>query len=349
MIKTLCLSCLVCFFVTLVACGDEEPEKQDVYSFEQDGLSGLIINELSLTDVYLVAATNDGLYLKDLNEGNWIQNGLEGRDISAFTEIDENHWIVAERTSTGHELYESSDSGMTWEVLQTNFGGETDQGINDLEYFPETGKLYATGTGVVAESTDQGITWTPLIGSWDAIATGLDFVEIDPEKNMLWSGGQNAIEEFVLYQFDIQAEEEILHRGLVSSPSVAKSILFDPMDEDHVMIGAEGGIISSTDYGVNWTLVKDDHSTSKFTFGLLRDLDNPSTIYAGGWLKKFDDPQQLVLSVSKDNGSTWEEVVYEDNELFGGIYSMVSLMENGEQVLYLGLYKGGVFKVTVDQ
>ncbi|MEQ8554420.1 MAG: hypothetical protein RIC06_01005 [Cyclobacteriaceae bacterium] len=346
------ISILLCLGLFITSCDKEDINKQPSFTFGRSGLEGRIINELSMTSSGIIAATDKGLYVKteaqnSLEPDNWESAGLAEKNIRTFVEIDEDLWLAAENAGSSFFLYQSKNQGETWAELENNFGGDYEQHINDLEYVAETQMLYAVGYGVLAESADMGQTWTPIIGDWDWLASGLDFVEKNPESNELWIGGQNAIEGFILYKYDLDSEEETLYMNLVEMPSTAKSILFNPDDPDHVIVGAEGGIISTSDGGNTWNLIKDDHESSKFYFGLARDEFKPEILYAAGWLKDFDNPQKLILSYSKDNGSLWQEVTYPDNDLFGGVYDMLSTVENGQQVLYLGLYKGGVYKVNI--
>jgi len=342
----------LCLALFITSCDKEEINKQPSFTFDYSGLENRIINELSTSAAGIMAATDQGLYMKteslnSLEPDNWESVGLAAKNIRTFVEIDEDLWLVVENTQSSFLLYQSENQGETWMEVENNFGGEYEQHINDLEYVAETQMLYAVGYGVLAESADMGHTWTPIIGDWDWLASGLDFVEKNPEANELWIGGQNAIEGFILYKYNLDSKEETLYMNLVEMPSTAKSILFDKNDPDHVIVGAEGGIISTEDGGDNWELLKDDHQSSKFYFGLARDEFKPEILYTAGWLKDFDHPQKLILLNSPDNGSTWQEIIHPDDELFGGVYDMLSTVEDGKQVLYLGLYKGGVFRVVI--
>jgi len=342
----------LCLALFITSCDKEEINKQPSFTFGSSGLEGKIINELSASSLGIIAATDQGLYVKTetqnaLEPDNWESAGLAEKNIRTFVEINEDLWLAVENTQSSFLLHGSENQGDTWTEAENNFGGEYEQRINDLEYVAETQMLYAVGYGVLAESADMGQTWTPIIGDWDWLASGLDFVEKNPEANELWIGGQNAIEGFILYKYNLETEEETLYMNLVEMPSTAKSILFDSDDPDHVIVGAEGGIISTDDGGDTWELLKDDHESSKFYFGLARDEFKSEILYAAGWLKDFDNPQKLILLYSPDKGSTWQEITHQRNDLFGGVYDMLSTVENGKQVLYLGLYKGGVFKVNI--
>ncbi len=337
----------LCLALFISSCDKEEINKQPSFTFDFSGLENRIINELSVSSIGIIAATDQGLFVRRTNQADWESIGLTGKPVRTFVEITNDLWLAAENIESSFHLYQSENQGETWAEVENNFGGEYEQHINDLEYVAETQMLYAVGYGVLAESADMGQTWTPIIGDWDWLASGLDFVEKNPEANELWIGGQNAIEGFILYKYNLDSKEETLYMNLVEMPSTAKSILFDSDDPDHLIVGAEGGIISTEDGGDNWELLKDDHESSKFYFGLARDEFKPEILYAAGWLKDFDNPQKLILLYSPDNGTTWQEITHQRNDLFGGVYDMLSTVENGKQVLYLGLYKGGVFKVVI--
>ncbi|MDN5204714.1 hypothetical protein QQ008_25205 [Fulvivirgaceae bacterium BMA10] len=340
----------VVFFIAS-ACekNDDNPDPKMI-TFIANGLEGRIINELTTSNNLIVAATDNGLYSKTIGTDQWQSAGLATINVRTFIQINQNLWLAAEKelAQESFRIFKSENKGLNWTEIDSNYGKDFPEQINDFEYISGTQKLYAAGNAVIAESTDLGETWTPVVGDWGFVATGLDFVVKHPTQDFLWAGGQNGIEGFTLNRYDIIQDANQSWINLIPSPSTAKAILFDPTDAGKITIGAEGGIIQSTDDGDNWEILKEEENVGRFIFGLARNNSTPQTIYAAGWVKNFDTPQALILSVSRDNGASWEYHVHNDNTLFGGVWDMISVTENGKQVLYLGLFKGGVYKVILD-
>lgn len=76
------------------------------------------------------------------------------------------------------------------------------------------------------------------------------------------------------------------------------------------------------------------------------DPADPATMYTAGWDKNFDTPQPLILHRSRDSRRTWTQHEHTDATLFGGPWSLYATVENGGTVLYAGLLRGGVFRIT---
>jgi hypothetical protein len=135
---------------------------------------------------------------------------------------------------------------------------------------------------------------------------------------------------------------------LLPSPSTAKDIAFHKTNPNTLIIGGEDGIIKTTDNGNTWTTIKQDDHKARFYFGLEFDETDSDKIYAGSWVKDFDNPQPLILHISENAGATWKEYKHTAPNLYGGIYDMVQLKDGNKTRLYLGLYKGGVFEAIIE-
>lgn len=335
--------------ILLAACMDDKQLENPKISFTYElfGLEGRIIREMKISNDKLIAATDNGIYSSPVGSENWMLIGLASRSMKAIEIISENHWMATLWSPDDPSIFQTLDAGKNWELLTSNFGGEYNQPPLDLEYVNEEGILYGSSSYVIAESNDLGVSWNPVVGGWDMLSSGLDFVEKNPYKNDIWAGGQNAIEGFILVKYNRDSKNSTVYIDQFEPPSSGKVILFDSRNPDRILVGAEGGIIKSNDNGESWELTKDDSETYKFTFGLIRDNIYPDLIYSGGWIKSFDDPQPLIISLSKDNGESWEDVLLKETNIYGGILAMTAHQKEKSLTLYLGTYKGGVIKVDV--
>lgn len=327
----------------------ETPAETQV-TFKSFGLDNRIVNELRLNHDRLYAATDNGLYVKDLKgSADWQLLGLQGNNIKTMAILPDGLLLAAgsDPARTTFKIYKREANATAFVEVNNNFGGTEPEPLNNFFYKEDSQELLAVGSTVIARSADNGQTWTPLYGEWHGVASGLDFVQVNPRNQDIWAGGQNAIEGFALFRYSPSTETWQNWINLLPSPSVAKDIAFDKLNPGTVIVGGEDGIIKTTDNGSTWSVIKDDHQTARFYFGLEFDAADNKKIYAASWLKNFEDPQPLILAISKDAGLSWEEYTYQKPNLFGGVLDMVQVKEGLVTKLYLGLHKGGVYEATI--
>jgi photosystem II stability/assembly factor-like uncharacterized protein len=337
--------------LSFLSCSDDgEKPSGPVPSFRALGLEQRIVNELELHNTSLYAATDAGLFAKDLSpEADWQILGLAGKNVTSLVVLNATTLLAATANPLQEDfgLYRSTDGGQHWQQLPYTWSNGGPEPLNDFAYEAASNTLYASGLGVVAKSTDQGNSWTPVYGEWQAMAAGLAFVAINPASGDIWTGGQNAIEQFVLAKTTAANGQWQEWGTLLPSPSVAKSITFHPTNPQTVLVGGEDGILRSNTGGNSWSIIKQDH-VARFYFGLQYDSQVPDRVYAASWDKNFDDPQPLLLHISEDGGTTWKEHRHAPAALFGGAWDMVLRKEGQTTKLYIGLYKGGVYEASID-
>ncbi len=349
--KSIFLSLLVILFLGSCTTEDSTPSDKPL-QWNPLGLGGHVVNKVQVSHGKIYAATDQGFFSVARNAGNqsWELLGFENQICQTFLIIDENEIIVSlvdwqDDSQTG--LYKTTDGGQTWVEFTNGFGGDEGvEAVNDIIADPnDPTTLYASGQYVVARSTDGGLSWTPIFGFWQGFASGIDVVRVNPQNSdHIWAGGQNAIEQgIVMFSSDGGAEwNEWLN--LLPAPSVAKEIIFHPNRPAEVYIGMEGGLIMTPNNGNDWnTLIS--REDSKFFFGLAIHEANPDRLYTAGWLKRFEEPQPFIIYSSNDDGTSWQEHAF-DPENFGGVLDMQLLREDGQDKLYLGLHKGGVYEVV---
>ncbi len=337
----------------LAACNVElmpMPEPTGV-SFSHQGLNGHEIIRLYQSSDRLLAATDQGLYTKAANT-EWQAAGLTGKIVLDIAILDEGHYVasVREEDDEGiftYSLQESTNAGQSWQVLTHNFGGEDPEGVFGLHYDSTNNALYATGVEALAVSYDAGREWQLLSGFWGGFGQRKSIVTRNPATNEIWYGGQNALEQMVLERYSLDTQDEQSFRDLLPSPSVIYGIRFDPENDLGVYVSGEGGLLKTEDNGESWEALIDDVDY-RFYYDLAIDPQDPHTLYTGGWTKRWEMPQPLILEISKDGGATWTQHRYPDNQLYGGVRSILSTSEDDKTAVYLGLYGGGIMKVTVD-
>jgi hypothetical protein len=340
---------LVVSSILLIACngsvdvGTPAPAPDPTPQFSPAGLDEHIIHRLISDQERLFAGTDQGLYLLQQDQ-QWQRLTDQEWEILDLAVISDAQLLVSYVFRGGYYLAESIDSGQSWQIVEHNFGGGTQDPVRRMQY--HQGKLYAVGYNVLAVSGDSGRNWQILAGSWNAFATGMSALSVNSNGIDIWYGGQGAIENPLLMHFstdDMAYEEFPGIDQLLPVPSTVKSIVFDP-DLQHILfVSGEGGIIKTSDNGETWQALN-TNDNSRFYFDLILDPADKDILYTAGWNKNFDQPQPLILEVSKDGGQHWQSFEHPDNDLFGGVYSMTM----HQQELYLGLYKGGVMRVSTE-
>lgn len=351
---------------SLLACGGndsdeapitDEPITPSAPSFSFAGLQDQIIYDLDNIDGQLFAATDQGLY-KEVENNNWQLIGHNTWVIKDWEIMADGRWIVSTTDAdsfvglpTRYDVYESLDDGQTWQEVEHNFGGNTgpEQETDHIFRLTEdSAVLFGVGYASLGRSYNSGHSWELIDGFWQAFATGLQALTISPDRTNIWYGGQGAIENLVLTRYQISSgistnlSDKTTH--LLPSPSVVKNIIFDPTNSQRIFVCAEGGIIQSTDDGETWQafLLDNDH---RFYFDMAADPTQQGRFFTAGW-SKTKEAQPLTLDVSIDDGQNWTSYSHPDNTLYGGVYSILSRIENDKPVVYLGTFKGGVIRVT---
>lgn len=330
--------------------GDSDPADGNRIEYAFEGLDGHTVTRLYEHEEQLFAATNRGLYTKGAN-GQWLPIGLMQKEVLDVAILDDEHWIATARVTdaegaTTDQLVESTDGGETWNSIAHDFGAEEPETIFGLYYDANNKALYGTGIDALAMSMDEGRSWELLNGLWGGFGQPKYIVKHNPATNDIWYGGQNGMEQLVLERYSLDNEEAKSFRELMPSPSVVYGIVFDPENDSGVYVSGEGGIIKTENNGTDWDALIGDVDY-RFYFDLAIDPQNPEVLYTGGWTKNWDTPQALIFEMSTDGGDTWTQHPHPSTTLFGGVRSILSTTEADETVVYLGLYGGGIMKVTV--
>ncbi len=329
---------------------DPVPDEQSIFVWNKIGLNGLKVNKLVLEENLLYAATEDGIYKKNINEeGSFQAIGLQGKNVEDVLVFDENEILASVADFQGDiviHIASTTDGGDTWQVMESNFGGGNLDPQIAWEFLKTSGTgdvIYATSNYVVAKSFDKGLNWTPIWGDWEQFAKATSAVAINPMlPSEMWLGGQGGIEDGYLVRL-VNEVEKNRWSDLVPNPTTVKKIVFDKETPQTIYVGFEGALMSTSTNGQAWETLIDELESSKFFHGItISELDN-NKIYASGWLKG-GEPQLLLLYYSTDKGVTWNQEIFED-ESFGGVKAMVLVADGNQDRLFLGLDKGGVYEV----
>lgn len=346
------LSLAVFLLGALTACDDDDRKpigQRGPVLFHHEGLDGREVIRLYEHDGRYFAATDKGLYSKEAGASQWQATGLKEQHVYDIAFIDDGHSIASVRSTVGEataeNLVETLDAGASWEIIEHDFGGEDREAAFGFHFDADNNALFATGRDALAVSYDEGYSWDLLAGDWGSFSHAKNIVKLNAATNEVWYGGQNAIEQMVLNRYSLDTEELQSFPDLLPAPAVIYGIQFHPEDEQTVIVSGEGGIMKSEDNGENWQSLTGDVD-HRFYFDLAFDPSDADILYTAGWTKNWETPQPLILELSRDAGKTWTKYQHPSNKLFGGMRSILAATEAGKTVLYLGLYGGGVMKVS---
>ncbi|MBW3545267.1 MAG: hypothetical protein KY428_06645, partial [Bacteroidetes bacterium] len=149
------------YVLALGACQTDDPVTPEPLrvTFQSLGLDQHIIHELALHQDKLYAATDRGLFMKDLAaDTDWISLGLNQYNVKTFALL-HNSILAATSDPLKEEylLFRIENGGQEWLAVSHNYGNGYPEPFNDLSYDAANQTLYACGWGVVAKSEDEGI------------------------------------------------------------------------------------------------------------------------------------------------------------------------------------------------
>ncbi len=235
--------------------------------------------------------------------------GPTNRDVNTIImdPTDDNILLATDRN--GKRIWRSTDGGYNWSNVHSTPGNSY-----DIEFKPgDHNTVYASGSGFIAKSTDNGATWTNLSGPW---LGGVIMMAVTPDApDYIYalqetSGGYHATfrstnggTSWTTQSDNSSGSNNILTYNQNSTGGQAPrdmDIVVNPDDKDEVYVaGTE--LWKSEDSGVNFSKVADWLVYSSLPF-IHADVDllyyNENGFYAG---------TDGGLFVSTDNATSWTD------------------------------------------
>ncbi|MCK5776538.1 MAG: hypothetical protein KAH25_10190, partial [Bacteroidales bacterium] len=247
----------------------------------------------------------------------WSSIGAGGGGaLSTMTVVDDADNTIYVGCDVGG-VFKSTDHGSTWEIKNT---GISTYYIHDISYDPvNTNTLYVATRGGIFKSTNRGDNWEikrsgfPTEGIYSYSAPISDII-IDPNNTNIIYAGMG-----------------FLHSGHIGI-----------YESFWVNIANKGAIYKSTDYGENWSLIRETGiNTEAKILSLAFDPNNSSILYAA---------TDMGLYKSTTAGDTWSFISAD----LPHQYTMNILTDpNNSDILYVTLWtepsnewEGGVYKST---
>ena len=195
-------------------------------------------------------------------------------------------------------IFKSTDSGGTWNVINTGF---PDTGFDSLVIDPMApSTLYAVSPSRTIKSTDGGGSWNVIFGF------GLLSLFIDPTNSSTLYAAKLPGPQFqrIVKSTDAGETWNAINDGLPPDTFIL-SLAIDPMTPSTVY-AAGGGIFKSTDGGGSWNEIDTGLplGSGQMPFSSLAlDPTAPSTIYAGYFA--YSGPKGAIYK-STNGGATWD-------------------------------------------
>lgn len=185
-------------------------------------------------------------------------------------------------------IYESFDSGRTWEQIDTGFSSAQ---IFDFEISTDiTNDIYVSNIGVGISRYSGVIDWQYLMNSPDYVYD----IELDPDDNdIIYASyspkifeNHSSIWKYSPYHTAGFGWSEILR---IEDSGGITSLIFDKLNTNNIyagVIGDRGAIYASNDRGVTWDVLNENFIMCT-VWGqpqLIIHPNDPSTAYAATWL-----------------------------------------------------------------
>jgi hypothetical protein len=316
------------------------------------GLGGKVVNELKTANQTIYACTDAGIYDRQIarTDTQWTFMGLQDKSVNGLVSISPDTLLASTWMSgVGGDtisIYRTVDGGASWQPYHNGFGpAEFPREAKDLERSPDLPNvIFATGSHafLAAKSDDLGASWRPTLGDWYAAAMGTHFVHVDPAMpSIVWAGGETAFySPFLMKSRDWGESWQWSYSGGLDD-NACYCIATAPADTNVAFVGTEGEILKTEDGGDTWSSVYSPGGYPYFYGVVVSPLRHDCVYAAGG--RNSGPPQDLILHISEDGGTSWQLVV-EGTTDHRGVRSLLIIAESSGDRLILGTAGAGVYQ-----
>jgi hypothetical protein len=327
----------------------QEPDYKFIGSWKLLGLQHTEINVIKEGGEGLLIGADKGVFQWNIQQGEFTDLGLGSEQIIGIAEFRDGELLVGTKAlgfSSGETtLFRLVEGEKSWEPYMNNFGGETGEytfiNKGPLNRKSNSDTVWVRVGNAVAKSIDKGSKWELILGDWGSWGGSAPLFYLDPFlKDNIWVGGVSALSEAYLYRTTDNGDSWTdVTSGLSDGiEAVTYDAITFPKKDNTVLAGLSGTvreafkIKKSKDMGENWNTVYDEAGIHCFTHSAII----PEIVYASG----INTQGQLFFIASNDFGDTWQTIEYPESPTRIHVNDMVSVMEDGQEVIYLGTNKG---------
>ncbi|MBD3616950.1 MAG: hypothetical protein HUJ22_10290 [Gracilimonas sp.] len=318
-------------------------------SWNQEGLQHAEINVIKEDEEGILFGTDSGLLQWDEYAKEFYSLGLSDEQVIGVVKFNDGVFLVGTKasgfSSGDTTLFRLGHGATNWDPFMNNFGGETGEytfiSKGPLKRQNTSGTVWVRAGNAVARSDDKGNKWELISGNWGSWGGAAVLFYLDPfHQDNVWVGGVSALSQANLYNTtDRGSTWTDVSAGLSDDiEAVAYDVISYPNNSNIILTGLSGSvpeafkIKKSTDMGKNWKTVNHEVGIHCFT----HSAANSEIVYASG----RNSEGRLFFLASGDFGDTWQTIDHPESPTGIRVNDMVSVMEAGEEVLYLGTNKG---------
>jgi photosystem II stability/assembly factor-like uncharacterized protein len=285
----------------------------------------------------LYKSTDGGTSWSAINSTNFSTNYFNGCDVVPFSSATIIFATKLYSTTLGG-IYRTTDGGTTWNKISTNLPTANfdriaftkDPNNSNTAYAVFESNLYTSptyGCAGIFKTTDAGATWTALAAPGQINSTGYSYlskqgwydnvISVDPfNSNNIYVGGVDVMKSTNGGTSWAQLTYWTSFYGTPVVHADHHAITFDPVTQNLLYDGNDGGIYRSTNGGVSYTAVNNNLEITQFYSGAVSP--DGSAILGGA-----QDNGHLKFS----SGTSWTEV-------FGGDGGYSALDQSNPQISY---------------
>jgi photosystem II stability/assembly factor-like uncharacterized protein len=230
-------------------------------------------------------------------------------------------YVGAANTETSNqELYKSTDSGATWNTINTGLTYFANNTVNVIAVDPKNSANVYAGfdKGGMAKSANGGAAWSGINSGLRAAV--VNTLATDPANSQVIFAGTESDGLFA----STTGGQSWKKVSTGATGASVKALAINPSNPQTVYAGYYGeGLYKSTDGGSNWTAINSGLRMPFYTAALAVDPNGSSTIYAGAG----------TVYKSTDEGGTW-------NSIYKSSANILAISPDDTSVLYAGTNNG---------
>lgn len=336
----------------IFSCGTNSESENLLGMWQDEGLNNVEINSLNFSESVIFVGTNEGVYKRSTMEDNtWKNIGLSSDTTKVTTVISYSSNNLDATLSydtirrNDKVLFKSNDGGNTWEGSSLKLPNESNNYsyINFLDYSTDNPEIYFGTSGYIIRSINSGETWKRVYSGGVS-----EFLYVSKDHpNQIWTGGWNNIFSPYLAKSEDGGETwTLLNENIYfNADANAYTVVVHPQKEQMVLAGFGGSVLSanvirkSKDGGETWETTLEGVNT--------RILESSKLITNRAFSSGINQNSTLFFNATNDFGDTWQTVEFEDGPTSIQVNDMISVMQNGKEVLYFGTNKG-LYSYTIE-
>ena len=254
----------------------------------------------------LYVCTNQGLYSKDLSDGEseWQPAGFEGIPLQDYVRNGDD-MLALRYNVNGGVLLLSHDGGKTYEdITPSQFTHqEWPIVIASLAQHPADPNTLLISSALLGifQSSDFGQTWNLLTDEWlgNGAISSIGYHPLNPQ--IIYNSGEDDLLSPRLNISYDGGQTWKNHSPYFSGDNCVHRIAFHPTDSERWIVGGEGTVYTTTDSGRTWDTQNfwGDALRSLYWYFTTYDNDNSNIVYMAG------NTDNIAVMCSTDGGESW--------------------------------------------